>query len=165
MLCRVRAGALPCLALLVLLQGNARQGLHPRLGVTVPVPSLAPNHSCHVPHGAPQIVQQQLSDAEKVDKQDDSPVTVADYGGLTLKGLMCEDGTRPQRLADRPGAALLPPARGLAGAQVLVAWALSRVDPDTRLSMVAEEDSASLKCAHLMGSIRLPPEAKAARRP
>ncbi|KIZ01992.1 3'(2'), 5'-bisphosphate nucleotidase [Monoraphidium neglectum] len=57
-----------------------------------------------------RIVQQQLSDAEKVDKQDDSPVTVADYG-----------------------------------AQVLVAWALSRVDPDTRLSMVAEEDSASLK--------------------
>lgn len=57
-----------------------------------------------------RIVQQQLSDAEKVDKQDDSPVTVADYG-----------------------------------AQVLVAWALSRADPSVKLSMVAEEDSASLR--------------------
>lgn len=55
-------------------------------------------------------VQQQLTHHEKVDKQDDSPVTVADYG-----------------------------------AQVLVAWSLSRADPSTRLSMVAEEDSNSLR--------------------
>lgn len=54
-------------------------------------------------------MQQQLSDAEKVDKQDDSPVTVADYG-----------------------------------AQAVVAWALRRADPGAALSMVAEEDSASL---------------------
>jgi hypothetical protein len=59
-----------------------------------------------------QTVQQQLSDAEKVDKQDDSPVTVADYG-----------------------------------AQVVVAWALSRAEPSVKLSMVAEEDSASLRRA------------------
>lgn len=57
-----------------------------------------------------RTVQRQLSDAEKVDKQDDSPVTVADYG-----------------------------------AQVLVAWALQRADLGSTLSMVAEEDSASLR--------------------
>jgi len=31
------------------------------------------------------------------------------------------------------------------GAQVVVAWVLSRADSSTKLSMVAEEDSASLK--------------------
>jgi 3'-phosphoadenosine 5'-phosphosulfate (PAPS) 3'-phosphatase len=55
-----------------------------------------------------QAVQAQLSAAEKVDKLDDSPVTVADYG-----------------------------------AQALVSWVLSD-GLETGLSMVAEEDSASL---------------------
>ncbi|KAG2449003.1 hypothetical protein HYH02_005757 [Chlamydomonas schloesseri] len=57
-----------------------------------------------------QEVQRQLSAEERVDKKDDSPVTVADYG-----------------------------------AQVVVAWSLQRADPSTRLSMVAEEDSAELR--------------------
>ncbi|EFJ43494.1 hypothetical protein VOLCADRAFT_65837 [Volvox carteri f. nagariensis] len=57
-----------------------------------------------------QIVQRQLSAEERVDKKDDSPVTVADYG-----------------------------------AQAVVAWALQRADPSSRLSMVAEEDSAELR--------------------
>ncbi len=32
------------------------------------------------------------------------------------------------------------------GAQAVVAWALSRAAPDSKLSMVAEEDSDSLRC-------------------
>lgn len=56
-----------------------------------------------------QKVQSQLSSSERADKNDDSPVTVADYG-----------------------------------AQAVVAWSLARADPSSRLSMVAEEDSASL---------------------
>eukprot|EP00879_Flechtneria_rotunda_P017178 GHRR01017991.1.p1 GENE.GHRR01017991.1~~GHRR01017991.1.p1 ORF type:complete len:409 (+),score=126.91 GHRR01017991.1:145-1371(+) len=59
-----------------------------------------------------QKVQQQLTSTEKADKQDDSPVTVADYG-----------------------------------AQALVAWALQRADPSSKLSMVAEEDATDLKSA------------------
>ncbi|GBF92606.1 SAL1 phosphatase [Raphidocelis subcapitata] len=93
----------------------------PAPGATVPAAPLlagAPyakelNAACDAVRLASKLcrtVQQQLSDAEKVDKLDDSPVTVADYG-----------------------------------AQALVAWALSRADPGARISMVAEEDSASLK--------------------
>ncbi|KXZ44070.1 hypothetical protein GPECTOR_74g684 [Gonium pectorale] len=65
----------------------------------------------HAPPRAapPQVVQRQLSSEERVDKKDDSPVTVADYG-----------------------------------AQAIVAWSLQRSDPSSRLSMVAEEDSAEL---------------------
>jgi hypothetical protein len=33
---------------------------------------------------------------------------------------------------------------GCAGAQALVAWVLQQADPSTKLSMVAEEDSADL---------------------
>eukprot|EP00195_Chlamydomonas_chlamydogama_P016354 CAMPEP_0202900884 /NCGR_PEP_ID=MMETSP1392-20130828/12088_1 /ASSEMBLY_ACC=CAM_ASM_000868 /TAXON_ID=225041 /ORGANISM="Chlamydomonas chlamydogama, Strain SAG 11-48b" /LENGTH=363 /DNA_ID=CAMNT_0049587341 /DNA_START=170 /DNA_END=1261 /DNA_ORIENTATION=- len=57
-----------------------------------------------------QRVQKELGQSERVEKQDDSPVTVADYG-----------------------------------AQAVVAWVLSRAAPHERLSMVAEEDSASLR--------------------
>eukprot|EP00877_Chromochloris_zofingiensis_P002003 jgi/Chrzof1/11803/Cz06g10200.t1 len=57
-----------------------------------------------------QLVQQQLSDSEKADKADDSPVTIADYG-----------------------------------AQAVVAWALSRASPGSKISMVAEEDSKDLR--------------------
>eukprot|EP00798_Chlamydomonas_sp_ICE-L_P028839 gene28839-32028_t len=58
-----------------------------------------------------KAVQHQLcSMTEKMEKVDDSPVTVADYG-----------------------------------AQALVAWSLSKQDPKNRLSMVAEEDSHTLR--------------------
>lgn len=39
-----------------------------------------------------QIVQQQLSDGEKVDKQDDSPVTVADYGEKHMQTALLHPG-------------------------------------------------------------------------
>jgi hypothetical protein len=40
-----------------------------------------------------------------------------------------------------------PPCLCVLGAQALVAWALRRADPATPLSLVAEEDSASLRWA------------------
>lgn len=52
---------------------------------------------------------------------------------------------RPLRPRAADAAARARAPSRLTGAQVLVAWALQRADPGTKLSMVAEEDSASLK--------------------
>ena len=115
-----------------------------------------------------QVVQRQLSDAEKLDKNDDSPVTVADYGARCTAGVLA-----PSRPAGRARARSCSPARAPtpphptphthhttppppahapgnrcpndpAGAQAVVSYVLQQADPTTRLSMVAEEDSVSL---------------------
>ena len=137
-----------------------------------------------------QRVQQQLGDAEKVDKNDDSPVTVADYGAaqrhlrpprvqpLEIWAL----ARAPPACSAREWAAGLStcahtrsmPLRGAApdllllrmttrskhalhaGAHLLLAAALQRADPGSKLSMVAEEDSASLKCGGLQPCQSLP---------
>ncbi len=88
-----------------------------------------------------QDVQRKLSSEERVEKQDDSPVTVADYG-RSSPGPALLPTCRLAQLARPPSS---PGPALLAGAQALVAWSLQRADPTQRLSMVAEEDSASLR--------------------
>jgi hypothetical protein len=117
-----------------------------------------------------EMVQRQLADAEKVEKSDSSPVTVADYGAPLCDAhrdkpgwpvaapfdaamgqamipattlLACHLRADPRRVPSRrmPD----PSSTLLAGAQALVAWALSRAFPGTTVSMVGEEDSADLR--------------------
>ena len=109
-----------------------------------------------------QVVQQQLSTSEKVDKPDDSPVTVADYGNGQPQASAASASIKNSTWGVLPdsenGKAISPPPptnqlvpysvvlfSGTSGAQVVVAWSLSRSDPGSRLSMIAEEDSASLR--------------------
>lgn len=117
----------------------------------LPVPALLPCCCCRLL----QNVQQQLTSAEKQDKQDDSPVTVADYGvcgggasqvlAATWQQLaVCSSRCRSRIVV--LALALTAAARdGDAGAQALVAWVLRRADPSAKLSMVAEEDAADLR--------------------
>ncbi len=102
---------------------------------------------------ASQDVQLQLSDAAEstAHKDDDSPVTCADFGEQVLPW---HQAGAPHSCRAPGHQTLLPPANGgsdvHAAAQAAVAWVLSR-SPQAcqhgRLSMVAEEDSAALRCA------------------
>ena len=95
-------------------------------------------------------MQQGLTAGEKSDKPDDSPVTVADYGARALRPFFvhsCMVDVLHSLAPYTPLADALHVAHGvtIAGAQALVAWALQRAEPGSRLSMVAEEDAADLK--------------------
>lgn len=88
-----------------------------------------------------QRVQLQLKAGEKQDKSDDSPVTIADYGKshhappADLSNNKILDSCLQQKFLHK-----------FAGSQALVAYSLQKSLPHSQFSMVAEEDSADLRC-------------------
>ena len=97
-------------------------------------------------------MQKGLLESEKQDKNDDSPVTVADYGACYASlpiiseqhwyALTSQQHWQSLVRMWRLRVALLILTTG---AQAVVAWVLSKASPDERLSMIAEEDSADLQ--------------------
>jgi hypothetical protein len=109
--------------------------------------------TCYVPMR--QRVQLQLKKSEKADKDDASPVTIADYGEHSNQSARRSMWMCPQQQwRSSNGTTLYTSSLTtmllhgcIAGAQALVAWSLQQAFPDAPLQMVAEEDAADLRCA------------------